>query len=166
MENPTELRSGDATRRGWLVGLACCGAGTLLAPALAAFPLLVSASRSEAQPAAGGPQAIMARAMAQRELARQAGDQPYGAVVVLDNAIVGEAPSRVVTRHDPTAHAELEAIRDAASRLGPRGLGGALLYSTSRPCPMCEAAAYWAGIGSMIHGVQLSDAGKPRLPQC
>jgi tRNA(Arg) A34 adenosine deaminase TadA len=117
-------------------------------------------------PAQATPEAFMQRALAMREQAVASGDQAYGAVVVLDGRIVGEAPSAVVTRDDPTAHAEMEAIRDAARRLGRRDLGGAVLYSSSRPCPMCEAAAYWAGIAGMIHGSALTDAGAPGLGRC
>ena len=105
----------------------------------------------------------MDRAFAMKRLAEQAGDQSYGAVVVRAGLIVGQAPSAVVTKRDPTAHAEMEAIRDAARRLGQRELGDCELYSSSRPCPMCEAAAYWAGITRMVHGTGLSDAGPPRL---
>ncbi|MFO1068429.1 MAG: nucleoside deaminase [Geminicoccaceae bacterium] len=126
--------------------------------AVAAVPVAV--------PAQATPDGFMQRALAMREQAVASGDQAYGAVVVLDGRIVGEAPSAVVTRDDPTAHAEMEAIRDAARRLGRRDLGGAVLYSTSRPCPMCEAAAYWAGIAGMIHGSALTDAGAPGLGRC
>jgi tRNA(Arg) A34 adenosine deaminase TadA len=73
------------------------------------------------------------------------------------------APSRVVSRSDPTAHAEMEAIRDAARRLGTRHLGNCVIYASSRPCPMCEAAAYWAGISRLYHGADITDAGPPRL---
>ena len=76
--------------------------------------------------------------------------------------IVGAAPSRVVTANDPTAHAEMEAIRDAARRLRTRDLSGCTLVSTSRPCRMCEAAAGWAGISRMVYGPTLTDAGAPR----
>lgn len=116
-------------------------------------------------PAAAGAGALneaMQRARQLRDQAVRAGDQPYGAVVLLDNRIVGEGPSRVVQHNDPTAHAEMEAIRDAARRLGHRDLSGALLVSTSRPCRMCEAAAGWAGIARMVHGDALTDAGAPR----
>ncbi len=116
-------------------------------------------------PAASGAGALneaMQRARQLRDQAVRAGDQPYGAVVLLDNRIVGEGPSRVVQHNDPTAHAEMEAIRDAARRLGRRDLGGAVLVSTSRPCRMCEAAAGWAGIARMVHGDALTDAGAPR----
>ncbi len=137
------------SRRRWLA----------LLPAAAATPSL-------AQSAANGPSAFMARAAAMRAAAIAAGDQPFGAVVVRDGRLVGEAPSAVVTRADPTAHAEMEAIRDAARRLGTRDLAGAVLYSTSHPCAMCEAAASWAGIARMVHGEALADAGAPRLVRC
>jgi tRNA(adenine34) deaminase len=68
----------------------------------------------------------------------------------------------VVTGTDPTAHAELEAIRDAARRLRTRDLSACVLVSTSRPCRMCEAAAAWGGIARMVHGEALTDAGAPR----
>jgi tRNA(Arg) A34 adenosine deaminase TadA len=116
-----------------------------------------------AQPNPASPQAFMDRAFAMKLLAEQSGDQAYGAVVVRAGMIVGQAPNAVITKKDPTAHAEMEAIRDAARRLGQRELGDCELYSSSRPCPMCEAAAYWAGIGRMVHGAGLSDAGPPRL---
>ncbi len=104
----------------------------------------------------------MRRAQALRDQAVAAGDQAYGAVVLRGDTVVGEAPSRVVTANDPTAHAEMEAIRDAARRLGSRDLAGGILVSTSRPCRMCEAAAGWAGIARMVHGPALTDAGAPR----
>jgi tRNA(Arg) A34 adenosine deaminase TadA len=106
--------------------------------------------------------AAMRRAEALRDEAARAGDQPYGAVLLCNGRIVGEAPSRVVASTDPTAHAEMEAIRDAARRLGTRDLSGCVLVSTSRPCRMCEAAAGWAGIARMVHGAALTDAGPPR----
>jgi tRNA(Arg) A34 adenosine deaminase TadA len=104
----------------------------------------------------------MRQAETMRDEAVRAGDQPYGAVVLRGDAIVGAAPSRVVTAGDPTAHAEMEAIRDAARRLGTRDLSGCVLVSTSRPCRMCEAAAGWARVSRMVHGGALTDAGPPR----
>jgi tRNA(Arg) A34 adenosine deaminase TadA len=98
-----------------------------------------------------------------RDDAMQAGDQPYGAVVVKDGHVVGEAPSRVVTKRDPTAHAEMEAIRDAARRLGSRDLSGCEMYGSSPACPMCEAAAYWAGIRRLFHGADGAGGNAPRL---
>ena len=104
----------------------------------------------------------MRRAEALRDEALRADDQPFGAVVLRGEFIVGVAPSRVVTATDPTAHAEMEAIRDAARRLRTRDLSGCVLVSTSRPCLMCEAAAGWAGISRIVYGEALTDAGAPR----
>jgi tRNA(Arg) A34 adenosine deaminase TadA len=93
--------------------------------------------------------------------AEKAGDQPYGAVVVHGEEIVGWGPSRVVTHNDPTAHAEREAIRDAQRRLGKSDLSGCVLYSTSRPCSLCERAAAEANTARMIHDASGIDAGVP-----
>src|SRR5262245_29900796 len=120
------------------------------AMALAAFP-------------ARGTEEFMRRAFELRRLAVERGDQPYGAVVVRDGRIVGEGVSAVITTPDPTAHAEMQAIRDAARRLNTRDLSGCELYGTSRACPMCEAGAYWAGIARMWYGEGALDAGAPRL---
>jgi len=97
-----------------------------------------------------------------KRLAESWGDQAYGAVLVADGAIIGEGPSRVVKRGDPTAHAEREAIRDAQRRLGRTSLAGSVLYSTSRPCRQCEIAAAEAQVARMIYGEGLDDAGQPR----
>jgi tRNA(Arg) A34 adenosine deaminase TadA len=105
----------------------------------------------------------MEQAGRMRTLALETGDQGYGAVIVKDGRIVGQAPSRVVVNRDSTAHAEMEAIRDAARNLGTRDLRDCFMYSTSRACPMCEAAAYWANLKSMSFGSSISDAGEPRL---
>jgi tRNA(Arg) A34 adenosine deaminase TadA len=98
-----------------------------------------------------------------RDLAVRSGDQPYGALVARGDRRLAEAPSRVVSRRDPTAHAEMEAIRDACRQIGDRSLAGSVLYSSSRPCPMCEAAAYWAGVETMVYGADGTAAGRPRL---
>jgi len=97
-----------------------------------------------------------------RRMAEGWGDQPYGAVLVLDGRMVGEGPSRVVKSADSGAHAEREAIRDAQRRLGRTELAGAVLYSTSRPCSLCEAAAARAKVSRMYFGRFLEDAGTPR----
>ncbi len=101
-----------------------------------------------------------------RSEAERNGDQSFGAVVVRGGPVIGQAPSRVVTHLDPTAHAEMEAIRDAAARLGKRDLTGSTLFSSSRPCPMGEAAGCWAGIERMVDGQGLTEAGPPRLRRC
>lgn len=106
---------------------------------------------------------LMARAEDLRRLAVERGDQAFGAVVARDGQVVGEGISAVLTTPDPTAHGEVQAIRDAARRLGTPRLAGCELYTTFRPCPMCEAAAYWAGITRIVHGEAMTDAGAPRL---
>lgn len=115
------------------------------------------------QPSVSSDLAFIERAFEMRQKAIELGDQGYGAVVVRDSEIVGQAASHVVVNHDPTAHAELEAIRDAANRLGRRDLAGCTLYSSSPPCPMCEAAAYWANIERMVSGKRATDSGRPSL---
>ena len=101
-------------------------------------------------------------AFAMRRLAESWGDQSYGAVVVFDGILVGEGPSRVVKLGDPDAHAEREAVHDAQGRLGRKSLDGAILYSTSLPCPRCERVAAEARIARMIHGAEIHDAGPPQ----
>jgi tRNA(Arg) A34 adenosine deaminase TadA len=86
-------------------------------------------------------------------------------VIARDGRIVGEGGNRAVTRGDPAAHAELEAIRDAALRLGSPDLGGCTLYVAARPCPMCMAAACWARVSRVVIGETLADFGPPRMPQ-
>ncbi len=108
----------------------------------------------------------MARAEEMRRMAMNAGDQPYGAVIVRNGQIVGEGPSRVVTNHDATAHAEMEAIRDASRRLGTGDLSGCVLYGTSKPCRMCETAAYWANISRFVYGSGITDGGAPGYSSC
>ena len=88
-------------------------------------------------------------------------DQPYGAVIVLDGAVVGQGPSRVLITGNPDAHAEREAIRDAQKRLGRADLAGAVMYSTSIPCALCRQAAAQARIVRMYFGEGMSDAGTP-----
>jgi tRNA(Arg) A34 adenosine deaminase TadA len=100
-------------------------------------------------------------AVTMKRLAESWGDQSYGAVLVLDGSVIGDGPSRVIKNNDITAHAEREAIRDARRRLGRQRLGGSVLYSTSRPCSLCEAAAAEAGVSRMYFGPSLIDAGTP-----
>jgi tRNA(Arg) A34 adenosine deaminase TadA len=91
------------------------------------------------------------------------GDQAYGAVVVRDGVIVGEGRNYVVLHSDPTAHAELLAVRDAARRLNRRDLSDCDVYSTATPCPMCQGALYWARI-RRYHNERTPEAGvAPKL---
>ena len=125
-----------------------------------ALPAVLAAPRGRAD-AAPDPRRWYEAAEAMRRLALSRRDQPYGAVVVKDGRIIGEGPSRVVLRNDPDAHAEREAMRDARERFGAQALVGAVLYSTSRPCALCQAVAGESGIARMIHGPDLEDAGAP-----
>ena len=71
---------------------------------------------------------------------------PFGAVVVKDNKIIGYGNNKVLKEKDPTAHAEIIAIRDACKKLNTHDLTGCVIYSTSEPCPMCLSAIIWANI--------------------
>lgn len=83
---------------------------------------------------------------------------PFGAVVVMDGRIIGEGWNRVVGSGDPTAHAEVVAIRAAAQRLGGFSLAGAVIYSSCEPCPMCWAAIAWARIDRLVYANTAGDA--------
>ena len=91
--------------------------------------------------------------------AASAGEVPVGAVVVMDGEIVGRGFNRPITSHDPTAHAEIVAIRDAAERLGNYRLTGATLYVTVEPCLMCVGALVHARIGTLVYGAPEPKAG-------
>ena len=91
------------------------------------------------------------------EQARQAGacdEVPVGAVVVLDGEIVGRGFNQPIGRHDPTAHAEIMALRDAATRLGNYRLPGCALYVTLEPCVMCSGAIMHARIARVVYGAR------------
>lgn len=88
------------------------------------------------------------------ELARQGSELghggPFGALVVRDGQVLGQGWNRVIVDNDPTAHAEVCAIRMACQRIGSFHLHGATLYASGEPCPMCLAAAYWARIERIV----------------
>ncbi len=76
---------------------------------------------------------------------------PFGAVIVLDGEIVGKGCNSVTSTNDPTAHAEVVAIRDACQRLKRFHLTGAVMYASCEPCPMCLSAIYWADIKTIYY---------------
>ena len=78
---------------------------------------------------------------------------PFGAVIVMDGKIIGSGGNRVSSQNDPTAHAEIVAIRDACRTIGNFDLTGAVLYATCEPCPMCLAAIYWANIKKVFYSL-------------
>lgn len=98
------------------------------------------------------------------ELARFAVDNglggPFGAVVVKDNTIIGEGYNQVTSGNDPTAHAEIVAIRDACAKLGSFQLTGCEIYSSCEPCPMCMGAIYWARPAGLFFGATRHDAAR------
>ncbi|OUO40074.1 tRNA-specific adenosine deaminase [Megamonas hypermegale] len=83
---------------------------------------------------------------------------PFGAVVVKDDKIVGKGHNRVLINHDPTCHAEIEAIRDACKNLNTHDLTGCTLYTSCYPCPMCLSAIIWANIKKVYYGNTAKDA--------
>ena len=115
------------------------------------------------QPEQASPNAFIERAFAMRDKAIKSGDQAYGAIIVQNNRIISQTPSRVIVRQDPSAHAEMEAIRAAAQALGTRDLSGCVMYSSSPPCPMCRAATYWANLERLYFGASITDGGSPSL---
>lgn len=153
---PRDACACDRLRRGFLLG----AVGLLVAPATRGQQRDLSAI---VQPERPTREAFMRRALDMRRISVERGDQAYGAVIVKDGRIVGEGISAVITANDPTAHAEMQGIRDAARRLGTPDLSGCEMYGTSRACPMCEAGAYWARISRLYYGEGIVDAGAPRL---
>lgn len=86
---------------------------------------------------------------------------PFGAVIVdKDNNVIAVASNTVLGDHDPTAHAEVNAIRKAGKELGTHDLSGCKLYATGYPCPMCISAIIWANIREVYYGTDLSEAEK------
>ena len=83
---------------------------------------------------------------------------PFGAVIVHDGEIIAEGTNRVTSTNDPTAHAEVVAIREACSRLGSFRLDGCILYASCEPCPMCLGAIYWAHIERIHYAATRDDA--------
>jgi tRNA(adenine34) deaminase len=101
----------------------------------------------------------MRAALEQALEARRHGEIPVGAVVAFDGAIVGSGFNHAIGTHDPTAHAEIVALRDAGSRIGNYRLTGATLYVTIEPCQMCVGAMIHARIARVVYGTREPKAG-------
>lgn len=86
------------------------------------------------------------------------GGGPFGAVIVRDGEILATGTNRVTDESDPTAHAEVSAIRSACRKLGVFKLEGSTIYTSCEPCPMCLSAIYWAGISRIFYGNTKADA--------
>lgn len=83
---------------------------------------------------------------------------PFGAIIVRNHEIIGRGWNRVTATNDPTAHAEIVAIRDACARLQTFSLAGCELYASCEPCPLCLAASYWARLDRIYHAATRDDA--------
>jgi tRNA(Arg) A34 adenosine deaminase TadA len=101
----------------------------------------------------------MRRALALAQAAADAGEVPIGAVVVKDGAVIGEGRNAPRTDHDPTAHAEIVAIRAAAAALGDERLTGCELFVTLEPCAMCAGAIVHARLARVVYGASDSKGG-------
>ncbi len=95
--------------------------------------------------------------LAQKGIESNAGG-PFGAVIVKDGEIVGEGFNKVTSTNDPTAHAEVVAIRNACENLGSFQLDGCILYTSCEPCPMCLGAIYWARPAQVFYAATREDA--------
>ena len=106
---------------------------------------------------------FMERAISLSERSMEEGGGPFGAVVVKDGEIVAEGTNRVTPDNDPTAHAEVQAIRKACDRLNSFDLGGCEIYASCEPCPMCLGAIYWSRIRRVYYANTREDAARIRF---
>src|SRR5437870_5523175 len=97
---------------------------------------------------------FMRQALALAEEAQGAGEVPVGAVVVLGDEVVGRGRNSPIAQYDPTAHAEMLAIREACARIGNYRLEGATIYSTLEPCVMCAGALVAARVATLVFGAR------------
>lgn len=92
-----------------------------------------------------------------RHALEDAGKTPFGAIVVIGGEIIAEGTSSVVEMHDPTAHAEIMALREAGTALGRHLFEDGVMYTSSEPCPMCLCACYWARLPRLVFGATSYD---------
>ncbi len=130
-----------------IILLAACYAALLAGPTLRA-----------SQPDQMTPEELMRLAIRISEENIEAGGGPFGAVIARDGVIVATGTNRVTPDCDPTAHAEISAIRAAAAALGTFDLSGCEIYTSCEPCPMCLGAIYWAHLDRMYYGNDKHDA--------
>ncbi len=112
----------------------------------------VNSKPSGIVPEEPGDEAFMLKALVEAEKAAGEGEVPVGAVLVMDGEIIGRGRNAPIRLHDPTAHAEIRAIREAAERLGNYRLEGSTLYVTLEPCPMCTGAIAEARLERVVFG--------------
>ena len=99
-------------------------------------------------------------AIAESEKSVKQGSSPFGAVIVHGSDVIARAHNTVVQKNDPTAHAEVNAIRSACRKLKTFDLSGCDLYTSCEPCPMCRAASIWANISHVYYAADRNDADK------
>ncbi len=104
------------------------------------------------------PEELMRKAIALAEENVRNGGGPFGAVIAKDGEIIATGTNRVTPDCDPTAHAEVSAIRAAAKALGTFDLSGCEIYASCEPCPMCFGAIYWAHLDALYYGNNKHDA--------
>jgi len=103
---------------------------------------------------------FMRKAISLSEKNIEKGGGPFGAVIVKDGKVIATGCNRVTCNNDPTAHAEVTAIRNACKKAGDFNLEGCEIYSSCEPCPMCLSAIYWARISKLYYGNTKKDAAK------
>lgn len=100
---------------------------------------------------------FMQAAIEEATKAKEKGDYAIGAVIVKDGEILARSPNRAIVENDPTQHAEMAAIREAARVLHDRHLTDCILYTTHEPCPMCATACVWAQLKGVVIGARVAD---------
>lgn len=147
----TQRGNADAgpSRRTVMAGLSLGAAG---GGVLALFP---REAAGEAIPAPARPEdeALMREALA----LAQASNHPYGAVIARGAEVLARGRNQVAEASDPTAHAEMTAIRSFVAERGPEGMRGATIYATVEPCMMCMGAILWCGFGRVVYGASMQD---------
>lgn len=106
----------------------------------------------------GGDEAFIRKAVKLAEEGVADGGGPFGAVIVRNGRVIAEGVNRVTSDSDPTAHAEVVAIRKASEALGTFDLSGCTLYASCEPCPMCLGAIYWARLDAVFYSGSRDDA--------
>ena len=103
---------------------------------------------------------FMEKAIRKAKQGIKKGNSPFGACIVKNGKVISVAHNTVLEKHDPTNHAEINAIRSASRKLKTHDLSGCAIYSTTEPCPMCFSAIHWAGIQAIVYGTNIKDVKK------
>src|SRR5690606_33708103 len=138
------------------------GAAVAIAPFLSTTASFAEGTMNHpqaGQPVTDEDRAFMAMAL---EKMRQAGvvdktGGPFGAVVVLNGEVLAVTGNSVMRDNDPSAHAEVNALREACRKVGSPHVPGAIMYSSCEPCPMCFSTAYWARVGKIFYAASYAD---------